>query len=99
MPASGCDPFTPLCGRTLVPFKYVSSFIWTSSATTVSEVTRHHFPTELFQPMILPSIKLKESTFDPESNVEDLIQFPGPTFTFAPMTTSGPIIEEGSTSV
>ena len=96
LPASGWEPFTPLCGRIFVPFRYVSSFTCTSSAMTVRPVTLHHFPTELFQPTMLPSMRLYEPTLEPANSVDPLIQLPGPTLHPGPMTTFGPIMDDGS---
>ena len=57
---------------------------------------RHQEPTELYQPMILPSINVELATEDPAKRVELEILFPGPILHPAPTTTFGPIMLDES---
>lgn len=84
-----------LWGSTLAPLMYSSSLIATSSPRTVMFSTLAHRPTDEFHPMMDDMIHAWSLTLALAMTTHRCRRTPAPILAPGPMTTLGPMLEEG----
>ena len=97
VPAFGMLLAMFLCGRMKLPFINTSSFIYTSSASTLTPSIRTHRPTIDFQPIIDCLMKASDLIWLQLRRQESCILAPFCTTHFSPMVTFGPMRASGCT--